>query len=479
MMDAIVAIAPQSIGTENKVEQGNDVSKDGSEFSDVLGTAIKDEQQSQVKDSDQAEDQATMCSDDTQTDTQPERQEDDMKTDSSDLQAPVQMLAFFNVQIPQEIQQTGANAVDTITTEDVSDIKDSVSVSSQPLTSDSDAVEMAAAQNLSEFNILDDVSQLTAEPLDAIMDVGKTGNTGNSTTARPMSVEGTTKTVRTIQAGSISVDPDQSVESVELLSSDVTKSNKTVWDQKTTLDTSIQTKIEVTASTDPPREFTIKPQVMSPVSNQSDNAATLISDAVSQVASTDNSGINADTSGSQNSQAAIFSVQTSADAAVRQTVQTQPAQTAQSAREPVHTQIIDQIVRDVKLIKLPQQSDLVVRLSPPELGSLRVQITQADQGMTAQIQTTGDQVRGLLQAHLPALNQAFSDAGLKMDSVTVTSGTQFGSLMQDSMDGNTQQQWGGQKQHYAGSQDASLNQPVATLSTGIADRDGTIYNWLA
>jgi flagellar hook-length control protein FliK len=211
---------------------------------------------------------------------------------------------------------------------------------------------------------------------------------------------------------------------------------------------------------------------MSPVSSQSESANTLTSDAVSQVASTDKSGINADTSG-------LFAGQTLSDTTVKQTAQTQSTQATTKTDQPLHTRIIDQIVRDVKLIKLPQQNDLVVKLSPPELGTLRVQITQAEQGLTTQIQTSGEQVKGLLQAHLPALNQAFSDAGLKMDSVSVTSGTSFGSLMQDSPNGSAQQQQGGQRHHYASSQDANGNQTVANMPTVVTGGETTAYSWLA
>ncbi|MCE5314762.1 MAG: flagellar hook-length control protein FliK [Armatimonadota bacterium] len=240
-----------------------------------------------------------------------------------------------------------------------------------------------------------------------------------------------------------------------------------------------QTKIEVSVGTETAREFTIKPQVINPVMSRMATVEGLTSGAVSKVASTENGSANLNTS--SDGQTSAFAGQTFFDSAVKQTTATVQAQNAPRADQSLQQRVIDQIVQEVRMIKLPQRTDLVVRLTPPELGTLRVQISQAEQGMTAQIQTSGEQVRGLLQANLPALHQALSDAGLKMDSVSVTSGTSFGSLMQDdtTRDG-AQQQFAGRRHNRSGYQAAMGVETIPNISLGqTAGAEGYGYSWLA
>jgi flagellar hook-length control protein FliK len=250
--------------------------------------------------------------------------------------------------------------------------------------------------------------------------------------------------------------------------------NKTT--QKDGLLADADTKIEVT--TEPSREFTIKPQVVNPVKSDAGVFSSNQANVVTEISSADDASVGSDTSGSQNADqsAALFA----SDSNIKQANQTQAARSASQIDDSIHERIIDQIVKEVKMIKLPQRTDLVVRLTPPELGSLRVQISQSANGMMAQIETSGDQVKSLLQAHLPALNQAFSDAGLKMDSVSVTSGTSFGSLMQDTAQGSAQQQYSGQRRYYGNSQDSSGSQNMINMPINSAALDmNQGYSWLA
>ena len=84
---------------------------------------------------------------------------------------------------------------------------------------------------------------------------------------------------------------------------------------------------------------------------------------------------------------------------------------------------------------------MLVKLHPPELGSLSVRVTHGSQGLTSEIQATSENVRSLLQAHLPLLVDALSDAGVRLSSVTVTSDSSFNALMHDSAQGSGRQQY--------------------------------------
>jgi len=126
---------------------------------------------------------------------------------------------------------------------------------------------------------------------------------------------------------------------------------------------------------------------------------------------------------------------------------------------------------------------MVVKLHPPELGSLSVRVMQDAQGLTSQIQATSENVRSLLQAHLPLLVDALSNVGVRLNSVTVTSDASFNALMHDSAQESAQQQYETPRHILRQAQDAagafgaagvpeSFDSPASLLgSVG--------YSWLA
>ena len=157
------------------------------------------------------------------------------------------------------------------------------------------------------------------------------------------------------------------------------------------------------------------------------------------------------------------------------------AHTASTATEQ-HMQIIDQIVQQAKLNNYDGGSDLVVKLSPPELGNLKLQIVQDASGITSHIQASSENVRGLLQAHLPALMDALSNAGIKMDavSVSVSTDSSAGSFAQTMQQGQAQSDSGQSRQNYAyerGISNTSAVSDVVYSSQQIASQVG--FSWLA
>lgn len=139
--------------------------------------------------------------------------------------------------------------------------------------------------------------------------------------------------------------------------------------------------------------------------------------------------------------------------------------------------VIEQVVREVRLTRLPERSDLVVRLNPPELGTLRVHIAQDAQGISSQIIASTEQVRHLLQANVPALVEALTQAGVRMDSVNVASDVSFGAFMDGSTQGSDYQRPGGQPR---GHSQAGPMLGALTLGSGSpTSADSAAYSWLA
>lgn len=167
---------------------------------------------------------------------------------------------------------------------------------------------------------------------------------------------------------------------------------------------------------------------------------------------------------------------------------TKSAEKASSTIEnaDIQSNIINQVVKEVKLSQSEGKNTLVVRLDPPQLGSLKVQITQDTNGETnAQIQADTDQVRTLLQAHASAIADSLSNAGIKMDSVLVTSGASSGSFMQNSsgqsfdLNSGRQQYSGSNKQTFSNSNSSDV-QSVSVLASGVqSSQENAGYSWLA
>jgi flagellar hook-length control protein FliK len=158
--------------------------------------------------------------------------------------------------------------------------------------------------------------------------------------------------------------------------------------------------------------------------------------------------------------------------------------------EGLHAQVIDQVVREVSLHRIDEpngagRSDIVVRLDPPNLGSLRLQVTQETTdhvaaAMTTHIQASSSQVRGLLEAHLPLLIDSLARAGVRMDSVSVSTGASFNAFA-----GNAQQQPNAQpnanhtrQQLVPSSQPIGIDTIAASQFGGATSRQAG-YSWLA
>ncbi len=60
-----------------------------------------------------------------------------------------------------------------------------------------------------------------------------------------------------------------------------------------------------------------------------------------------------------------------------------------------------------------------MRLSPPELGSMKLELTVRDGVMTARVQTETDSARNMLLDHLPALRERLADHNITIERFDV------------------------------------------------------------
>jgi flagellar hook-length control protein FliK len=84
-----------------------------------------------------------------------------------------------------------------------------------------------------------------------------------------------------------------------------------------------------------------------------------------------------------------------------------------------------------------QGGQIRLRLSPPELGSMRLELTVRNGTMTAHVQAETDTARNMLLDHLPQLRERLADHNIKIDHFDVE-------LMNQS-NGGTPQNFAGQR----------------------------------
>ncbi len=99
---------------------------------------------------------------------------------------------------------------------------------------------------------------------------------------------------------------------------------------------------------------------------------------------------------------------------------------------------------------------LRLRLSPPNLGSLKLEVTVRNGAMSARVEADTPQARDLLMQNLPALRERLASQNVQIDQFDVDlSGQSSGGLSQQSMQGNGDGQ---------GSSQANTRVPASALA---------------
>ena len=102
-------------------------------------------------------------------------------------------------------------------------------------------------------------------------------------------------------------------------------------------------------------------------------------------------------------------------------VQTGGGGRAYQGASAFETQILDQIRVRVQSGARQGQSEIVVRMRPPELGEVRLNLTSEDGILRAHLHAQSQQVHDVLERHAPQLRQALAEQGIDLDDVLVSS----------------------------------------------------------
>lgn len=113
---------------------------------------------------------------------------------------------------------------------------------------------------------------------------------------------------------------------------------------------------------------------------------------------------------------------------------------------------------------------VLLQLEPPELGTLLVQVRQVNEQLIASFWAESSDVRSLLQAHFPALNQVLSQQGLAVQQISLHLATgngfaeQFGQFSQQH--GTSQTFSHGGREENSGGRHSALDSPVERYQVG-------------
>jgi flagellar hook-length control protein FliK len=113
---------------------------------------------------------------------------------------------------------------------------------------------------------------------------------------------------------------------------------------------------------------------------------------------------------------------------VTQSSSADPTQNAPAADHVDQTQLIQRIAHAFETA-VERGGSIHLQLSPPELGSLRVELTLRNGAMSARMETETDAARTVLQDNLPALRERLAEHNIRVERFDIDlSGQSSGSL---------------------------------------------------
>ena len=101
------------------------------------------------------------------------------------------------------------------------------------------------------------------------------------------------------------------------------------------------------------------------------------------------------------------------------------------ARGTSETKIITQIINKLNVRPTGAQNEVHVKLDPPSLGTVRLNITTVGESVRTVIVAENQAVKQTIESNFNQLRDAMNDQGLKVDSFSVTVGGESGNSNQN------------------------------------------------
>ncbi|MBP7933860.1 MAG: flagellar hook-length control protein FliK [Phycisphaerae bacterium] len=115
----------------------------------------------------------------------------------------------------------------------------------------------------------------------------------------------------------------------------------------------------------------------------------------------------------------------------------------EAALDPSRAESIEKLARVLRLQLGTRNSSMSLRLDPPELGNVRIEVRMQDQTLTVKFQVDTQAGHGVLQSRLDTLRQTLEQQGVRVDQVTVEYRPQQGDSPQQNRDGSNPSSYDG------------------------------------
>ena len=135
------------------------------------------------------------------------------------------------------------------------------------------------------------------------------------------------------------------------------------------------------------------------------------------------------------------------------------------------TQIVEQVIRQVRVRVMPETTSMELQLHPASLGRVNLQVSSHGSGAaTAMLVVENQMAKEALESQLITLKETFEEQGLKVDAVEVTV-SEFGLNSQSGQKSQEQAEGRQKNRRFRREIDGEMAQEDATGATEAARRD--------
>jgi flagellar hook-length control protein FliK len=82
--------------------------------------------------------------------------------------------------------------------------------------------------------------------------------------------------------------------------------------------------------------------------------------------------------------------------------------------------VLDQVLNQLPLNRMSERNRVIIRLHPEELGEVKLDLVMDKDQLKAHLVTQTQQVQNILEKHLPRLQEALQNQGVKLDQIQVS-----------------------------------------------------------
>jgi flagellar hook-length control protein FliK len=132
--------------------------------------------------------------------------------------------------------------------------------------------------------------------------------------------------------------------------------------------------------------------------------------------------------------------------------------------------VVNQVAMTLKAVVKETNNEITIRLDPANMGHIKVKLTSEAGGVSASFHAESEAVKAILQTNLPSLQTAMTEAGIAVQQMTVSAGSDFN--LNERQPGNQQEAM--RRQNLSRSSAKEETAPIVPLTRSAARRAGLL-----